>query len=739
MAKLKARKRRRIRLRRVAVVLLVFVALLVAAGGILILHARALVLAALRVEFPRCDVSIGRATLNPLRTLTLYDVEIIDRARPNVESSVTVERVVANFALRAGLKFDIDLDVVRPRVALSEVTGKTPPFADLFERKPSEKPSRFRLRQGRMRDCQVKIDDPSFKLETAFEVRATSLDQPNAQISIRNWQVKFDSPTLRLDTSIDVAATGLDLTGSDNAASGATPADLAVVLSDLTLTTESTAVAQNADGTVSASEEKGKTTFRIARLEASLGYDAAKARTLDRFLLHEVRASDCTVAVRYPDIQEPNFSLSTTFALGLANASGDVYNYPTRLEINSGDFLLNAGLLKTHPLRVAIDANLDARRDGPSVRMAGTLTAITATEVPELGVQAKLNGEITALLDKTGLHVTTLFEQQPAEQQPAEHLAHLFENKERHRIPVIHDFTDLTGNVERFELALAYTPELGFGLTGDIKAEGLEGTSDPMMLTVKGIAVDTTFSLLPPERGAALELVVGDPNSVAGPGRLVADKVTWNAPGDMHFPAAGATAHLWSEDYVWTLGDILGAIFEGHGTGTIQALADGTVTLDLQFDSVNMAPLFAEITGKEEDQMTGRADATLAIVLKDAGAGLGLYSIKGTLRTRAPGGVLMLKEKEQSFGSVPGGDKVLGAVKQQMSPRFYDHFLEKFKNYHYESITIDASTEGNDYVLVVKIRDADKKNPLPVDLTIRYSRVYIYHDTPPPPDEGTRQ
>ena len=721
MAKLKAHKRRHVRLRRVAVVLLVIVALLVAAGGIVLLHARSIVLAALRIEFPRCDISIGRATLNPLRKLTLYDVEIVDRARPNAPSTVTLDRVVANFAVRKGFKLDVDLDVLRPRVTLSDVTGKTPPFPDLFERKPAEKPGRFRLRQCRIRDCQVKIDDPEFKLETSFEALATGLGQEDSRYSIRDCRVKLDAPNLKLETSFEAAATGLGQAGSPDPASGGAAADITVTMNDLTLTTESTAVVPTADGSPSVSEAKGKTTFRITRLEGTLGYDATRPKMLDRLLLHKVHATDCAVAVNYP-----GFTLTSTLELGLANDTGDVYGRPTKLAASSPDFQFEAGLLKTYPLDTVIAADLHVQPDASALTAAGTLTA------------QGLSGTLNALLDKTGLHVTTLFEKQEADR-----LVDLFESEKPHKIPVIHDFPGLTGTVERFELALSYTPKLGFGLTGAIAADGLQGESDAMMLDVEGISVDTTFSLLPPERGAPLEFVVGDPEAEPGPGRIVAKSVTWNAPGDMNFPAE-ATGRLWMKDYVRTLGDILGAIFEGKGTGTIQALADGTVTIDLQFDGVNMTPLFKAIAGpqegQQEDQMTGHADAKLAIVLKSTDAGMALTGIKGTLRTRPPGGLLRLKEKEKSISALPGGQQVAGALKQGMSPRVYDHLLEKLKNYQYESITIEAGTQGDEYIVAIKLRDADKKNPLPVDLTIRYSRVYIHHDVPPPPpqDEGTR-
>jgi hypothetical protein len=508
----------------------------------------------------------------------------------------------------------------------------------------------------------------------------------------------------RLDASFEAQASG------QGGGAGAAPADVRLHVRDIVFASQS----PESDGV-------GTNTVRIGRLDASLGYDAAPPELLDRLLLHEVRASDCSVAVLYPD-----FKLTTTLDLGLVNETGDVYGQPTRLAVSSDDFLLEAGSMLTKPMTVVVDADVHAERDNQALDLSGSLTAG--------GLGAALSG----LLDTAGLHVTTLFQQ-----QDAPNLVELFVDDKDHHIPVIQDFPGLTGTVERFELALAYTPELGFGLTGAITAEGLKGTSETLMLTVDGISVDTTFSLLPPERGAPLELIVGDPTAKAGPGVITATTVTWNAPGDMDFPAHGPEARLWSEDYVWTLTDILGTMFDGQGTGTIQALADGTVTIDLQFDGVNMAPLFEAIAGpkdgQQQDQMTGHADASVSVLLKDMGKGVGLYSIKGSLRTKPPGGVLRLKEKEKSLNALPGGQQVAGALKQGMSPRVYDHFLEKLKNYQYESITIDASTEGNEYTVAIKLRDADKKNPLPIDLTIHYSRVHIYHDETPPQQEGTQE
>jgi hypothetical protein len=675
VAKLKAHKRRRTRLRRAAVIALVVVALIVAAVGIVTMRIRAIALSMLRKQLPNCEVTLGRAVLNPLSKLSLYDLRIVDRSRPDAGSTIELQHVVARYRIASGLKLDIDLDVSRPTVVLD--MGGEMPFPDLFARK-TEKPSRFRLRACDVRDCRVTLDGPGY----------------------------------RLDATLDVQASGL---GSDDAER---PADVSLQVRDLALASgpagpEGSAAA----GSPSTPAEETGSTVQVGLIEGTLGYDATQREVLDRVLLRQLWARDCTVTVRYPD-----FRLSGTLDLALANETGDVHGRPTKLAISSDDFQLEAGTLLTRPTAVVVDADVRVQPDASVLTATGTLTAG--------GLRAALSG----LLDKTGLHVTSLFQQ-----QNALNLVELFVDDTKHHIPVIQDFPGLSGTVERFELALAYTPELGFGLTGAIVADGLTGTSDALMLTVKGMSVDTTFSLLPPERRAPLELVVGDPKAEAGPGRIVAEEVIWNAPGDMHFPATQATAHLWSEDRVWTLGSILGVIFESRGTGVIQALADGTVTLDLQFDGVNVAPLFAEITGKAQDQMTGHADAKVLITLKETGRGLGLHSVKASFHTKPPGGVLRLKEKEKSFNSMPGGDKVLEAVKQQMSPRFYDHFLEKFKNYQYESITIEASTEGNDYLLVVKIRDADKKNPLPIDLTIRYSRVYIYHDTPPPQVEGTQQ
>lgn len=749
MAKLKAHKKRRVRLRRGAVVLLVIVALLATAIGIVTLRIKAIVLSALRKELPNCEVSVGRVTLNPFSNLKIYDLRIEDRSTPDARSTIELDHAVAHYSITGGLKFDIDLDVARPAVVLDS-TGGTP-FPDLFEREPSGKPSRFRLKQVSLRDCRLKIHDPALTLDASFGVQARDLGEDDRELSLSNCQVKLAGETFTLAASIEAAVTGLALSGSSASASAQAPADIDLVLSDLAMTTESAAVVQNADGTQTVSDANGRTTLKVARLEGKLSYDAAQPELLDRLLLHKLRAAGGEVQVRYPDVEQPDFRVSGGFEVGLANASGNLRSVPTKLTVESGGIDLEAGLLMTYPMRVAIDGNLDAGDDGRSARLAGTFTAV-ATKAPEDAERpAELNGTITGLLDKTGLHVTTVFENQKAQD-----LVTLFvddtdeakpdkpkdgEAKHEHKIPVIHDFTlapigddeepgEPMNVIDRFELDLAYTPALGFGLTGAIVADGLEGRSEAMMLTVEGIKVDTTFSLLPPERGAALELIVGDPTAVAGPGVITADRVIWDAPGDMHFPANKARGHLWSEDYVWTLGNILGTVFDGEGTGTIQALADGTVTLDLQFKNVNLRPFFAAIVGQsaEDDQMTGLADAKVAITLKSTDTGMALDNIDAELHTLPPGGLLMLKKKEKSFNSLPGGEKVLGAVKQQMSPRFYDHFLEKFKNYHYESITIEARKSGNEYLLDVKVRDADKKNPLPIDLTIRYSVVHIYHD-----------
>jgi hypothetical protein len=199
--------------------------------------------------------------------------------------------------------------------------------------------------------------------------------------------------------------------------------------------------------------------------------------------------------------------------------------------------------------------------------------------------------------------------------------------------------------------------------------------------------------------------------------------VTWAKK----FEVTQGTGDLWMTDDVWYLSDMLGVLFDGQGTGTIKALPDGTINFDLQFSDVNLAPA-SQAVGAKPDQVTGRADGAVTLTVVDGRP----QSLAGTLRTRAPGGLLRFKEKEKSFNALPGGDQVLGAVRQNMGPRGFDHFLEKFKNYQYESITIEASKSDDDYVLEVKIRDADKKNPLPVDLTIRYSRKVVVHDGPPP-------
>lgn len=652
MAKLKAQKRRRIRLRRLAVVVLVIVALIATAVGVVTLQIRSILLSVLRKQLPNCEVSIGRAVLNPLKRLSLYDIRIVDLSNPAARSTIEIEHLVADYTLRSGLKLDIDIDVPGSRIVLRNVTGESPPFPDLFARKPERKPSRFQLRRAHVRDCHVTIDDADFSFDAVFDVQASSLGARPAE-----------QP----------------------------PADIALQVRDLVFGSGS------------------ESSVRIGRLEGTFGYDAARPEALERVLLHQVRARGCRLDIRYPD-----FILSGQGTLALANESGELCGHPTKVIAAFDDFVLEAGGLRTVAGTAAtVRADVYARPGGPAATMTGTLTSG--------GLDASLDGA----LDSTGLRVEAVFSEQPAER-----LVNLFEREGEYKIPFIHDFDDLKGTIDRFELVLSHTPERGLGLVGEITASGLDGESSSLGLEVEGIAVDMGFSLLPPEGGGPMQLVVGDPSVPPGPGRVVGKRVKWSS-----FPATDTTGSLSSRDNNWYLTDVLGALFEGRGTGSIEALADGRIEINLVFDEVNLRPLFRTLSKREGDEVTGRADGTLAVTM----SGTSVTSLKGVLRTRAPGGIVRFKEKEKSFNALPGGDQVLNTLKQGMSPRTFDHFLEKFKNYQYESITIDARKLGNDYVLDVKIRDADKKNPLPVDLTFRYSITHVYHDGPPSGEEGTRE
>ncbi len=631
--------------------LLVIVALLATAIGIVTFQIRPILLSALRTQLPNCEVSIGRAVLNPLKRLSLYDVRIVDRSNPDASSTIEIEHLVADYTFRAGLKLDIDVEVPASRVVLRDVTGDSPPFPDLFARKPERKPSRFRLRRARVRECHVTIDDAGFGLDAVLDVQASGLGAPAAQ----------------------------------------PPADISLQVRDLVF------------GSGPASS------VRIGRLEGTFGYDAARPEALERVLLHRVRARDCRVNIRYP-----SFILSGQGTLALANESGELCGHPTKLAAVFDDFLLEAGGLRTvKGTTAAIRADVYALPGGPAATIKGTL------DLP--GLEASLDGG----LDRTGLSVEAVFTDQPAER-----LVNLFEREGEYKIPFIHDFYELEGTIDHFELVLSHTPERGLGLVGGISARDLDGKSSSLGLEVEGIAVDMPFSLLPAEGTGPLQLVVGDPSAPPGPGRVVGKRVKWTS-----YPVTDATGTLSMQDNHWYLTDILGVLFEGRGTGSIEALADGRIELDLVFDEVNLDPLFDAVSKRNDDEVTGHADGTLEVTV----AGGTVTRLKGVLRTRAPGGIIRFKEKEKSFNALPGGDQVLNTLKQQMSPRTFDHFLEKFKNYQYESITIDARKSGNDYVLDVKVRDADKKNPLPVDLTIRYSLEHVYHDGPPSEEEGARE
>jgi hypothetical protein len=650
VAKLKAQKRRRIRLRRIAVIMLVIVALLATAVGIVTLRIRPIVLSALRKQLPNCEVSVGRAVLNPLKRLSLYDVRIVDLSNPEGHSTIEIDHLIADYTLRAGLKLDIEVDAPGSRIVLRNVTGESPPFPDLFARKPERKPSRFRLRRARVRDCHVTVDDPAFGLDAVLDVQASGLGARPAQ----------------------------------------PPADVSLQVRDLVFV------------------GRPASAVEIGRLEGTFGYDATQAEVLERVLLHQVRARDCRIDVRYPD-----FILKGRGTLALANESGELCGHPTKLAAAFDQFLLEAGGLRTMAgTTAAIRADLYALPGGPAATMKGTLDLS--------GLTASLDGG----LDRTGLSVEAVFKDQPAER-----LVDLFEREREYKIPFIHDFHELEGTIDRFELVLSQTPERGLGLVGAISASGLDGESSSLGLEVEGIAVDTGFSLLPPEGGGPLQLVVGDPSAPPGPGRVVGKRVKWSS-----FPVTDTTGTLSMHDNHWYLTDILGVLFEGRGTGHIEALADGTLKLDLVFDEVNLDPLFERI-GREDDEVTGHADGRLEVTV----AGGTVTALKGELRTRAPGGIIRFKEKQKSFDALPGGEQIYNTLKQKMPPRAFDHFLEKFKNYQYESITIDARNEGNDYVVDIKIRDADTKNPLAVDLTIRHLFEDVYHDGPLSGEEGARE
>ncbi len=168
------RRRKRRWLRRLVVALLVVVALTGTAFGIVSLQIRGIVLSALRKELPNCEVSVGRVVLSPLLSLSVYDLKVEDRSRPESPSTITVERVTADVSIAALLKFDIALDVAAPAVALGHVSGDPPPFADLFERERKAPSDRFLVRRLDVRDGSITILDPGLAVSTTLQVELTS-------------------------------------------------------------------------------------------------------------------------------------------------------------------------------------------------------------------------------------------------------------------------------------------------------------------------------------------------------------------------------------------------------------------------------------------------------------------------------------------------------------------------------------------------------------------------------------
>ncbi len=429
-------------------------------------------------------------------------------------------------------------------------------------------------------------------------------------------------------------------------------------------------------------------------------YAKERKSSSDRFLIRRLRVRDCTVTVYDPDLE-----ISTRLEIELTNPGRRSSGHSTRLKVLFDDLTFEAGGFRTNTLAGSLDVTLYGRPVEQAAEVCGAITIG--------GPKGDLTGEIEARLGVDGTSLKAEFGRHEAEA-----LLGLFRRDGEYRIPFIHDFEELSGMVNRLALVVSHDPAAGgLRLDGEIEAVGLDAESSSMGLEIEGGAITMPFRLASTAEGGPTELSVGDPGRMISAGRLAARRVIWSK-----YSATHARGSIWMRDNDWWIEDLRATLYSGKGWGTIHAFPDGRLEFNLRFDDVDVEPLFTTIC-REGDQITGTAEGSVALMI-------GIERVEAfnaRLDTKPPGGTIKLKEKEKSFDEIPGGEQVLEALKQRLPTREYQHFLDKFKNYTYESIHIDAGMSGEDYVLDVKIRDRDEKNPLPVDLTIQYVRKVIIH------------
>ncbi len=666
MAKLKAQKRRRIRLRRLAVVVLAIVALLVTAVGVVTLRIRSILLSALRKQLPNCEVSIGRAVLNPLKRLSLYDVRIVDLSNPDARSTIEIEHLVAGYTFRAGLKLDIDVEVPASRVVLRNVIGDSPPFPDLFARKPERKPSRFRLRSARVRDCGIVVEGEGFRLSTTLQ---------------------------------------MDLTGAGRHAAGQ-PMDATIRLSNVALQAGAVATGDaEQDARSGQPAARTRATLRIGALEGALGYDGTRGGFLDCVLLRELRVRDAAIA-----IDDPNLEVSGLLELDLANETGSLTASPSRLSAVLSGFVFESTGFRTRELTNTLDLALYVRPADNAVQMQGGITI------------GPIAGTLRGVAGAAGLRLEGTFGHHKLED-----LLGLWRRDGPYKIAFVHEFESTTGTVERLDLVSTYEPAPGpgFGLEGEIEATGLQGKSSSLALEVEDGALTMPFKLAALAPGKPIELSVGDPDRPLGTARLAAKQASWRT-----YAATDARGNLWMRDNHWWLDDLRGTLYEGRGWGTIHALPDTTLALELAFDDVNIEPLYATVD-RENDQVTGHARGHMALTV----GGGRLQSITAELRTKPPGGLIKIADVEKSFDAVPGGRQAIEALKKGRSSREYQHLLDKFKNLTYERIEINATTSGDSYIVILHVVERKDKDPLDIEFKFDYQVERIRHVVPPKPQE----
>jgi hypothetical protein len=784
VAEPRARKRRKRRwLKRLAITVIALVVLVAAALGVVVLKVRAIVLSALRTQLPNCEVSIGRVTLNPFSHLTLHDLTIVDPAHPGAPSTVTLKRVEARFSLARLPKFDVEIEVLDPELVLRNLQGDPAPFADLYANTGGKASSeRFMIRRLDVRGASVAIDEPNLKLSATLRLALTQPPRGDTSGPTRLTLVldgfEFESGDLKtvplsplldltvqerpnenartISGTITIARSDGDSQGKpllSGTLTGSTGKDGTRIALDLgpcevetvrglwrtdapysaplsaefeALTGTITRLALvasygaapggtlNVEGTLDAKDLAARSdafhikTASVGTLAAELFYDAARDRPADRLLVRHATARDAQLG-----IEEEDVAFNTKLDAELDNWSFGTPEEPTRLRAAMHDLVFAAAQLKTVAISSTLDVGLSRRAGDEALEARG---AITFTG-PGGRIAGKLDGRFAA----DGTRVEAEFGQHTAEA-----LLGLWRSDGEHKIPFIHDFeAGITGTVDRVGLVVAYDPasDPGLSLDGEIEAHGLDGTSEYLGLEATGVAVSMPMRIASPAPGQPLAFSVGDPQRAISPGRIAVGRVTWDK-----LVATDARGTIAMRDYDWTLQDLHGTLYDGRGWGSIEAQPDGTLVFDLDFDNVNLEPLFHTF-GREGDELTGRAEGHFAMTYEPI---QGIEAIEGKLLTKPPGGIIRFKQKENSFKAVPAGDQVVNALQQRMQSRDYQHFFDKFMNYYYESVSIEAGMSGEKYLLDVRVRDQDRKAPTDLDLRINYEYVRIKHtDTPP--------